>query len=392
MRDGMPPKLTDIPAFNAYMGTGWDTPDRTPRVVPGAAEAAASHRARLAAALPDRTVVLSAGRAPVRSNDTTYDFRPDSDFYWVTGCAIENAVVVLRSGDATLYIPPPAYPGEQSFWRDAQYGELWVGAAPGLDDWARALGVDVRPLSELHEDVTVDEEVGRTLAELRMDQGRLGGRPTAPGRRPHGRGLRGGRPGDPGRGRRAGGALAPGHIRPVRPHIRQRPWLRVDRRQRQARADAALGALRRAGASRTNCSCWTWASRSTATTPRTSPALSRLGTFSAAQRQVHDLVERAHRAGLAAVRPGRRFTDFHHAADGSDRARPARLGAAAGLRRRGASERASTIAATWCAASATTSASTSTTARVPPRAYKGATWRRAWCSRSSPACTSTPTT
>lgn len=60
---GKLPKLTDIPAFNAYMGTGWATPDRTPRVVPGAAEAAADHRARLAAALPDRTVVLSAGQA-----------------------------------------------------------------------------------------------------------------------------------------------------------------------------------------------------------------------------------------------------------------------------------------------------------------------------------------
>jgi Xaa-Pro aminopeptidase len=29
---------------------------------------------------------------------------------------------------------------------------------------------------------------------------------------------------------------------------------------------------------------------------------------------VHDLVEKAHRAGLAAVAPGRKFTDFHHAA------------------------------------------------------------------------------
>ncbi|WP_328919694.1 aminopeptidase P N-terminal domain-containing protein [Streptomyces sp. NBC_00208] len=81
MRNGKPPKLTEIPAFNTYMGTGWGTPDRTPTVVPGAAEAAAEHRARLAEALPGTTVVLAAGEAPVRSNDTAYDFRPDSDFY-----------------------------------------------------------------------------------------------------------------------------------------------------------------------------------------------------------------------------------------------------------------------------------------------------------------------
>lgn len=49
----------------------------------------------------------------------------------------------------------------------------------------------------------------------------------------------------------------------------------------------------------------------TADITRTFPASGRL---SAAQTQVHDLVERAHRAALAQVRPGKRFTDFHHAA------------------------------------------------------------------------------
>jgi Xaa-Pro aminopeptidase len=49
----------------------------------------------------------------------------------------------------------------------------------------------------------------------------------------------------------------------------------------------------------------------TADVTRTFPAS---GRFSPAQRQVHDLVEKAHRAGLAAVAPGRPFTDFHHAA------------------------------------------------------------------------------
>ncbi|MGO4754618.1 M24 family metallopeptidase, partial [Streptomyces sp. 2MCAF27] len=49
----------------------------------------------------------------------------------------------------------------------------------------------------------------------------------------------------------------------------------------------------------------------TADVTRTFPAS---GRFSQAQRDVHDLVERAHRAGLAAVVPGRDFADFHTAA------------------------------------------------------------------------------
>ena len=170
VRGGMLPKLSEIPAFTEYMGTGWGVPDRTAAVVAGAADAAAAHRARLAEALPGRTITLTAGEAPVRSNDTTYDFRPDSDFLWLTGCPVPNAAAVLRDGDVTLYLPPPARPGDAGFFSDARYGELWVGAEPGLADWARALSVDVRPLSDLAEEMTRDEEVGRTLADAAVRQ------------------------------------------------------------------------------------------------------------------------------------------------------------------------------------------------------------------------------
>ena len=125
------PKLAELPSFAEYMSQGWDTPDRTPPVVPGAADAAAAHRKRLAAELPGRPVVAAAGRAPVRCNDTSYDFRPDSNFCWLTGCpGVEDAVTVLDGDTAVLYIPPPAYPGDPQFFSNAAHGELWVGAAP----------------------------------------------------------------------------------------------------------------------------------------------------------------------------------------------------------------------------------------------------------------------
>ncbi|WBB68234.1 aminopeptidase P family protein [Micromonospora sp. WMMD812] len=314
MREGRPPKLAEVAAFTEYLSTGWGVPDRTPPVVPGAAEAAADHRARLAEALPGRTVVLAAGEAPVRSNDTTYDFRPDSDFFWLTGCAVESAAVVLRDGDATLYLPPPAQPGDPGFFRDARYGELWVGAAPGPADWARALGVPVRPLGELTEDVTRDEEVFRTLAELRMDKdaweiGQLRDAvdrtvegfaavareiPTAiagPGER----WLQG----TFDRYARAYGN-GPGYATIVGsgPHAPTLHWVRADG---PVLPDEVL--LLDMGVE--------VRSHYTADVTRTLPAS---GQFSPVQRQVHDLVERAHRAGLAAVGPGRRFTDFHHAA------------------------------------------------------------------------------
>ncbi|SEO87186.1 aminopeptidase P family protein [Actinacidiphila rubida] len=321
MSDGRrPPKLSEVPAFGAYMSTGWATPDRTPRIVPGAPEAAAAHRARLAEALPGRAVVVGAGEAPTRSNDTAYDFRADSDFFWLTGCSIENAVAVVESGDAVLYIPPPAYPGEQAFWSDARYGELWVGAAPGPQDWSRALGITVRPLSELTDDVpaglggTRDQEAARVLSTLRMykDAWETGQLRDAVDRTVEGfaevvreipaavagRGERW-LQGTFDRYARAHGN-GPGYASIVGsgPHAPTLHWVRCDG---PVLPDELL--LLDMGVEVD--------SLYTADVTRTFPAS---GRFSPAQRQVHDLVERAHRAGLAAVAPGRHFTDFHHAA------------------------------------------------------------------------------
>ncbi|MEU7857723.1 aminopeptidase P family protein [Nonomuraea sp. NPDC049141] len=312
--DHKPPKLIDIPAFTDYIGKGWDIPDRTPTVVPGAAEAAAAHRLRLAAALPGRTVVVAAGRAPVRSNDTSYDFRPGSDFYWLTGCVAEEAVAVVRDGDTVVYLPVPAYPGETGFFADAARGELWVGAAPGLGEWSAALGVQVRPLADFDGTVSTDEDVARTLAELRMikDDWEIGQLREAVDRTVEGfaavlaeipaaiagageRWLQG----TFDRYARAYGN-GPGYATIVGsgPHAPTLHWVRCDGPvlpEELLLLDMGVEVR----------------SHYTADVTRTFPAS---GTFSPAQRQVHDLVERAHRAGLAQAGPGHRFTDFHHAA------------------------------------------------------------------------------
>jgi Xaa-Pro aminopeptidase len=156
------PRLPTSDAFRDFMATGWAEPDRTARVEPGAAEAAAAHRARLSARFPAETLVVASGRSAVRSNDTEFSFRPHSDFAWLTGCVAEAAVVVMRptaSGDgasghgAVLYLTEPAYAGEEAFYADAMRGELWVGAAPGLADWAAALQIEVRSLAALADDL-----------------------------------------------------------------------------------------------------------------------------------------------------------------------------------------------------------------------------------------------
>ncbi|MGI9821888.1 aminopeptidase P family protein [Agromyces sp. Marseille-Q5079] len=339
-RDPRLPRLREVPAFLEYMATGWDTPDRTPPTEPGVAAASAAHRARLSAALPGRTIVVAAGRAPVRANDTNYDFRPDSDFFWLSGCSAEDAVVVLTPAgtghDATLFVPAPAYPGNPDFFANAAHGELWVGSAPDMGDWAAALEIDVRPLERLAEavgrtgevlltgtlnsghpalsGVARSTELGRVLAELRMikddwevEELRRAVDSTVEGFRsvirevPNAIEFGGERwlQGTFDRHARTFGN-GPGYSTIVgsAEHAPTLHWVRCDG---PVKPDELL-LLDMGVENRTYY---------TADVTRTFPAS---GTFSSAQREVHDLVERSHRAGLAAVAPGRPFTDFHTAA------------------------------------------------------------------------------
>ncbi|PZG02496.1 aminopeptidase P family protein, partial [Nonomuraea aridisoli] len=291
----------------------------------GAAEAAAAHRRRLAEALPGRTVVVAAGRAPVRSNDTTYDFRVDSDFFWLTGCAQENAVVVVSGGDATLYLPPPARPGETGFFADSLYGELWVGPSPSLEEWSAALGIPVLPVADFTGPPEgallagpgwpeASQELRRVLAELRMikDAWEVGQLREAVDRTVEGfaavldevpAAIAGGGErwlqGTFDRYARTYGN-GPGYATIVGsgPHAPTLHWVRCDGPVLEGEVLLLdMGVEVR--------------SHYTADVTRTFPVS---GAFSPAQRQVHDLVERAHRAGLAEVAPGRPFTAFHHAA------------------------------------------------------------------------------
>jgi len=331
------PKLAEVPGFLAVIADGWGTPGRAVPMVDGAASAAAAHRSRLRAEFPGRSIVVGAGRAPVRANDTRYGFRPHSDFCWLTGCTeAEDAVLVMSPDSAVLYIPAPAYPGENDFFASAARGELWVGAAPGLEDWSRALGLEVRSLSALDDDLgrlseplatgpvgdepasrhglEPNSDLARVLSELRMikDEWEIGQLREAVNRTVAGfaavvtefpAAIAGGGErwlqGTFDRYARTYGN-GPGYATIVGsgPHAPTLHWVRCDG---PVLPDEVV--LLDMGVE-TN-------SLYTADVTRTFPAA---GWFSPAQRQVHDLVEKAHRAGLDAVRPGQLWADFTYAA------------------------------------------------------------------------------
>ncbi|MCZ6596746.1 MAG: aminopeptidase P N-terminal domain-containing protein [Planctomycetota bacterium] len=87
--------------------------------------------------------VFTSGREQIRNADSTFRFRPDSDFYYLTGFCEPDAVLVLA----------PLREGEHSilFLRDRdREREIWTGRRLGVEAAPQALGVDrAAPIDEL---------------------------------------------------------------------------------------------------------------------------------------------------------------------------------------------------------------------------------------------------
>ena len=136
----------------------WDPAPPMPH--PGRADVAphaARRRAAVSAAFPGQLVVVPAGTAKVRANDTDYPFRAASAFTWLTGETAADAVLVMtpegQAHASTVYIAEYAQAGEPGYFLDRAHGALWVGNVPNAEDTAATLGVRVRPRSELRSDL-----------------------------------------------------------------------------------------------------------------------------------------------------------------------------------------------------------------------------------------------
>ncbi len=311
------------PALTAFMRSGWaDAPPVA--VEPAEVAPYAAKRRRLVSSLfPDRAIVVGAGNLTVRSNDTHYPFRANSDFAWLTGCTLPEAVLVMTPDggqhSATLFMRVSAPRGEsEQFYRDRVHGTLWTGPRPRLDEVSSLLGIATRPLSELDVESLpsprVDSaELGVALADLRLvkddweiAQLQLAADASARGFVDVVRSLRVAKTTSERwiegtfwrRARVEGNDVGYGTIAAAGDHACILHWTRDDGPVR----DGDL-LLLDAGVEMN--------SLYTADVTRTLPIS---GRFSPAQRRVYDLVFAAQEAGIAAVRPGAGFRDYWRAA------------------------------------------------------------------------------
>jgi len=135
-----------------FMRTGWRETAREAAPAPEA-ERYAARRAALSAAFTGQTLVIPTGPEKIRANDVSYQFRPGSDFVWLTGERDPDSVLILRPAgaghDATLYIRPRSPKDTDEFFRDRVNGELWIGRRATLAEKSAELGIGSAPLAEL---------------------------------------------------------------------------------------------------------------------------------------------------------------------------------------------------------------------------------------------------
>ncbi|MFE7775632.1 aminopeptidase P family protein [Streptomyces sp. NPDC057445] len=345
-KNGLYPGVSDELAEN--MKSGWaDTELHGLEPVPQAAHTA-RRRAALSARFPGERLVIPAGRLKTRSNDTEYPFRASTEYAYLTGDQTQDGVLVLEPAtlpdgtgghEATVYLLPRSNRENGEFWLDGQ-GELWVGRRHSLAEAEQRLGIPAKDVRELPEqlreatgpvrgvrghDATIeaaltdkvtaerDEELRVFLSEARLvkdefeiaelqkacdstargfeDVVRVLDRAEATSERYiEGTFFL--------RARVDGNDVGYGSICAAGPHATTLHWVRND-------GDVRSGDLLLLDAGVETNELYT------ADVTRTLPIN---GRFSELQRKIYDAVYEAQEAGIAAVKPGAAYRDFHDAA------------------------------------------------------------------------------
>jgi len=135
-------------AYATFMRTGWGDRELDLPSHP-VASWATKRRARLAEMFPGERLVIPAGTFKMRSNDTDYRFRPETAHTYLCGNQTTDAVLVVEDGESTLYARPRSSRQTDEFFRDRQYGELWAGRRPSLNEMQSSLGLACRHIDDL---------------------------------------------------------------------------------------------------------------------------------------------------------------------------------------------------------------------------------------------------
>lgn len=331
--------------LSALMRTGWADTEKRDIQPNEQTPYAARRRAALSARFPGERLVVPSGSLKTRSNDTPYPFRPYSGYVHLTGDQARDGALVLEpradgGHDAHCYQLPRDTRDSDEFWT-GKTAELWMGRRRSLAESEQVLGLpcrDIRTIAEDLKDTGVptrlvrghdavldaalatdderDAEFEEAVSGLRLvkDEWEIGEM------------------------RRAVDATVRGFTDVVRELSQavatSERWIEGTffRRARVEGNDVGYGSICAAGE---HATIMHWTDNDgpvrpgelllldagvetrtlyTADVTRTLPID---GTFTPLQREIYDAVYEAQEAGMAAVKPGADYRDFHEAAQRS---------------------------------------------------------------------------
>jgi Xaa-Pro aminopeptidase len=159
-------------ALKAFMLQGWAPRSTEPLPPIEGVEAFRARRQALSRLFPDELLIVPTGHELVRANDTHFPFRPGSDFYYLTGNLEPDCVLVMepqpQGGHRDILYVEPSNRDDETFFTDRVKGELWVGARLGVERTPGRFGVDeARSMAALPAYLDAQRARGQAVRVLR---------------------------------------------------------------------------------------------------------------------------------------------------------------------------------------------------------------------------------
>jgi len=129
-------------------------------------------RSHLSRRFDGELLVVATGSEKVRANDQMFNFRPGSDFYYLTGHQGPDAVLLMipqnGSHKAVLYLDPSYARSDPRFYTDRSKGELWVGSRLDLAQAEKRYGLLAKNRATLLDDL---DAARRDVSGVRIIRG-----------------------------------------------------------------------------------------------------------------------------------------------------------------------------------------------------------------------------
>ena len=152
----------DIPiadAMTEFMKAGWAPSPLTGVTPHPSIPFTKIRREKLSKQYPGSRLIFPSGSLKVRSNDSDYPFRAHSAYSWFTGivssdCVPDSLFVMEPNGsghDALLFIHPRSPRDNDEFYKNTRHGEFWIGRRMTLEETETKYELKVHQIESIEE-------------------------------------------------------------------------------------------------------------------------------------------------------------------------------------------------------------------------------------------------